>query len=98
MAAADGGSRESKTFVEVSVIDTGAGIAPDVLEKIFDPFYSTRETGTGLGLPLAHRIVESHGGHIEVKSTVGKGSVFSVVLPTASGEEAKENLEEFKAG
>ncbi len=80
------GPGEFKTFVEVYVADTGVGMAPEVARKIFDPFYSTGEKGTGLGLAIAHRIVESHGGHIEVKSSPGKGSEFKITLPHSAAE------------
>jgi signal transduction histidine kinase len=94
--ATDGGPHGLKTFVEASVIDTGEGIAPEVQGRIFDPFYSTRETGTGLGLALAHRIVESHGGYIEVKSAVGEGSVFKVFLPLSAAQPVEESLRDFR--
>jgi two-component system sensor histidine kinase PilS (NtrC family) len=80
------GPVEFKTFVEVYVADTGVGMASEVARKIFDPFYSTRDKGSGLGLAIAHRIVESHGGHIEVKSSPGKGSEFKVTLPHSPEE------------
>ncbi|MDA8234506.1 MAG: PAS domain S-box protein [Clostridia bacterium] len=68
------------------VTDTGRGIPTEELERIFDPFFTTREDlgGTGLGLTVAHRIVETHGGHIQVESIVGKGSKFSVILPVSN--------------
>jgi two-component system sensor histidine kinase HydH len=65
----------------VQVIDNGRGIAPDQLPNIFRPFYTTKGDGTGLGLSLARRIVEDHQGRIDVSSTLGKGTTFSVVLP-----------------
>jgi hypothetical protein len=65
----------------VVVSDTGRGIAPQYLENIFRPFYTTKGNGTGLGLSLARRIVEEHHGRIEVSSTVGKGSQFRWSLP-----------------
>lgn len=67
----------------VSVSDTGPGIEPENVGRIFDPFFSTKDRGTGLGLPIAHRIAESHGGSLEVKSYIGKGTVFTVTLPLA---------------
>lgn len=67
--------------VLITVSDTGRGIPPGDLNRIFDPFFSTKDTGTGLGLAIVHRVVESHGGRIEVKSSVGKGSVFMITLP-----------------
>lgn len=65
----------------IVVIDTGRGIAPEDLPKIFRPFYTTKGTGTGLGLSMARRIAEEHRGRIEVTSEVGKGTKFLVVLP-----------------
>lgn len=65
----------------VVVIDSGRGIPPQNLSQIFRPFYTTKGNGTGLGLSLARRIVEEHHGHIDVTSTVGKGSKFVVSLP-----------------
>jgi signal transduction histidine kinase len=65
----------------VAVSDTGRGISPSNLPNIFRPFYTTKGDGTGLGLSLARRIVEDHQGRIEVRSVVGKGSQFTVLLP-----------------
>jgi signal transduction histidine kinase len=65
----------------IDVIDTGPGIAPDALERIFDAYYSTKKSGTGLGLAMARRIAEEHGGRITVSSEVGKGTDFQVHLP-----------------
>jgi two-component system sensor histidine kinase PilS (NtrC family) len=65
-------------FVEVTVADTGVGIAPEVLERIFDPFFTTKRDGSGLGLATVHRIVEANGGSLRVESQVGKGTVLRV--------------------
>jgi two-component system NtrC family sensor kinase len=67
--------------VDVKFTDSGAGIAPDVLPQVFEPFYSTKPGGTGLGLAISYSIVEQHGGHIELESQVGEGSTFTVWLP-----------------
>jgi len=67
--------------VTVEVTDQGAGIAPDVLGKIFDPFFTTKSVGTGLGLSISLKIVDQHGGRIDVKSEAGNGAVFTVHLP-----------------
>jgi two-component system, NtrC family, sensor histidine kinase HydH len=67
--------------IEIDFIDTGVGIAPGDLARIWDVYYSTKEKGTGLGLPTARRIVEEHGGTIRVHSEVGKGTCFTLFLP-----------------
>jgi signal transduction histidine kinase len=68
-------------FAEVRFRDTGVGIARDKLKKLFIPFFTTKSRGTGLGLAISQRIVAQHGGTIEVRSTPGQGSTFSVFLP-----------------
>lgn len=69
--------------VHVHIIDTGPGIAQETLAKIFTPYFTTRAGGSGLGLPTARRLIEAHGGRIDVWSEPGKGSDFCVVLPVA---------------
>jgi PAS domain S-box-containing protein len=73
--------RRSATRVKVEVADTGTGIAPSETDRIFNPFYTTRAGGTGLGLALAHKIVQDHGGRISFASTPGRGTTFTIVLP-----------------
>jgi signal transduction histidine kinase len=68
-------------FAEVRFRDTGVGIARDKLKKLFIPFFTTKSRGSGLGLAISQRIVNQHGGTIEVRSTPGEGSTFSVFLP-----------------
>jgi two-component system, NtrC family, sensor histidine kinase HydH len=70
-------------FCEVRFRDTGIGIPRDRLKKLFIPFYTTKQKGTGLGLAISHRIINQHAGTIEVRSTLGQGSTFSVFLPAA---------------
>lgn len=74
-------SKESNPWVKISIEDTGTGIPPEEKEKIFEPFYTTKENGTGLGLAIVHKIVENHKGLIKVESEMGKGSTFTVFLP-----------------
>ena len=87
LQAIDGPGRVTVTvkrqaeFASVEVADNGRGIAPEHLPSIFRPFYTTKGDGTGLGLPLARRVVEDHHGTIEVSSRVGEGSKFVVKLP-----------------
>ncbi|MCR4402512.1 MAG: ATP-binding protein [Firmicutes bacterium] len=71
--------------VRVDFRDTGVGIPPDQLDKVFTPFFTTRERGTGLGLAIARRVVSEHGGEITVESMPGVGTAFSVFLPAAQG-------------
>ena len=65
-------------------IDTGKGMSPEVLSRIFRPFFSTKPAGTGLGLATTRRIIQAHGGTIEAQSEVGRGTKFTIVLPVAS--------------
>lgn len=68
-------------FIKTVFKDTGIGIQEENIDKIFNPFYTTKDEGTGLGLAIVHRIIEDHGGAISVSSTEGKGTVFEVILP-----------------
>ena len=70
--------------VRIVVADTGAGISPEEVPRIFEPFYSTKVRGIGLGLALTRAIVENHRGEISVTSTLGQGSRFSVLLNIAT--------------
>ena len=72
-----------RPLVEVQVSDEGEGIPPELLDRVFDPFVTTKPRGLGLGLALAHRIVEEHRGALRVASTPGKGTTFSAHLPIA---------------
>jgi signal transduction histidine kinase len=65
----------------VEVTDTGRGMAPETLSRIFQAYYSTKPGGTGLGLAIAKRVADEHGGHISATSEVGKGSMFRIELP-----------------
>jgi len=74
-------SQERDNLVVIKVTDTGLGIPADKLDKIFDPFYSLKEEGTGLGLFTAYRIVQEHGGTMDVESQEKKGTTFTLCLP-----------------
>lgn len=67
--------------IRVSFTDNGVGIPEDELDKIFEPYYSTKREGSGLGLVIVHRIIRDHGGTIEVKSKLGKGTTITIYLP-----------------
>lgn len=77
----DGTGREG--MVEMRIKDSGPGIPPDVLKSIFIPFFTTKDKGTGLGLAICQRIVQSHGGVVEVRNRRGRGAEFTVKLPVA---------------
>ena len=70
--------------VILEVQDTGGGIPPEVQKRLFDPFFSTKKTGAGLGLPIAARIVEKHGGALQYQTQVNHGTTFGIVLPQAN--------------
>ena len=74
-------SHALKGQIEVVISDTGPGIPPDQIEKVFNYYYTTREKGVGLGLPIAHRIIEAHGGQLRLESRVGSGTAATVTLP-----------------
>jgi len=69
-------------LVALRVSDTGDGIDPEKVERIFNPFYTTRASGTGLGLPIVHRIAEAHGGRVEVRAREDRGTTVELFLPS----------------
>jgi signal transduction histidine kinase len=75
----DGG--EVVDHLRITFSDSGIGIPPEEIEKVFTPFHSTKEHGTGLGLAITSKIVEAHRGTIDVQSRVGEGTTFSVTIP-----------------
>lgn len=75
--------QREEPYVTVSIIDTGYGIPKENLKKLFDPFFTTKHGGTGLGLTIAHSIIEGHKGTVDVESEVGKGTSFVVTLPVS---------------
>jgi PAS domain S-box-containing protein len=78
--------RAEPPAILISVCDHGFGMPPELLQHIFEPLFTTKKTGTGLGLALAHQVVTRHGGEISVDSRVGEGSTFHLVLPVAREE------------
>jgi CheY-like chemotaxis protein/two-component sensor histidine kinase len=68
-------------YIQIAISDSGEGIRPDHLQKIFDPYFTTKQTGTGLGLAAVYSIIKKHRGHIEVESQVGQGTTFRFWLP-----------------
>jgi signal transduction histidine kinase len=89
------GTSGENGWVRISVRDAGCGITPENMEKLFTPFFTTKEEvkGVGLGLAVSYGIIERHGGRIEVQSEVGKGSTFTIVLPAYRGEQARKSTD-----
>ncbi len=82
-------------FVKITIKDSGTGIPKENLNRIFEPYFTTKQSGNGLGLATTYSIVKSHSGHIEVESDEGKGTVFSIYLPALTGPvEIKKNIAE----
>jgi PAS domain S-box-containing protein len=82
-------------YIRVSVCDTGTGIPEENLSKIFEPYFTTKETGSGLGLTLVFKIIREHQGEVSVKSKEGEGTCFYIMLPIPQGE---HRLIDFKGG
>ena len=74
--------KESESpWVTLEVQDTGAGMSSETVARVFEPFFTTRQRGTGLGLAIVKKIIDLHGGKIEVNSEPGKGTRFTIYLP-----------------
>ena len=78
--------RADDKFAEISVTDSGGGIAPELRPRIFEPFVTSKATGMGLGLAISRTIIEAHGGHIRAENAPGGGAVFRFTLPFASAQ------------
>lgn len=84
------GDKRMEGFVEIKLEDTGVGIPPEVLPRVFDPFFTTRPEGSGLGLSLVHNILGCHGGSVWIESEQGRGTTVRMRIPTKSDEEIQE--------
>jgi len=82
----------SNRYIEIHIEDTGTGIAPDVIDKIFNPFFTTKANGTGLGLSIVYQIIKEHGGQIDVDPNIPKGTRFIIQLPTINESVEPEAL------
>ncbi|HET6371588.1 MAG TPA: ATP-binding protein, partial [Nitrospiria bacterium] len=83
------------SYVEIKIEDSGTGIPAQIIDKIFDPYFTTKQKGSGLGLSTSYSIVKKHGGHIAVLSRMGEGSSFSLYLPASPGSaQLRRNVEE----
>jgi len=89
---------QTGVFIQLSICDSGSGIRPDIKAKIFDPYFTTKETGkgTGMGLAIVHGIVKSYGGFISLYSELGEGTAFHVFLPVIGKEALPEVLPEIE--
>ena len=74
-------ARQDDRSIRISITDTGAGIRKEDLPRVFDPYFTTKPAGTGLGLPIVEKIVEAHGGKILLVSEPGEGTTATVILP-----------------
>src|SRR6185369_6350049 len=77
-------------YVKIVFEDSGCGIGKDDLVRVYDPYFTTRDGGTGLGLSTTHSIISKHGGHIDITSEVGQGTIVTVMLPSSPEKEADE--------
>ncbi len=84
------GVKSAERWVRIAVLDQGIGISKENLSKIFDPYFTTKSMGTGLGLATSYSIIKNHGGVLSAESEVGKGSTFSFVLPALSPDKIVE--------
>jgi len=83
--------RQEREYIKIEVADTGSGIPPQILEKIFTPFFTTKAQGTGLGLPICCKLIHLHNGEIRVTSDDRHGTVFTVELPACNIQEIEDN-------
>ena len=81
-------STHTANWVYLDVIDTGVGVAPEAMAKLFRPFHTTKPDGNGLGLATARKVVVAHGGTIDVQSTPGHGTKFTIALPAVPESES----------
>ncbi len=93
IAAEPGGPLPAGRYVCLTFRDQGIGIPPENLTRVFDPYFTTKQTGSGLGLATSHAVVQKHGGSIAVTSTLGEGSLFTVLLPARERGAATPTIE-----
>lgn len=83
--------------MQIDVADTGPGIPPQIQEKIFTPFFTTKAQGTGLGLPICHKLINLHNGFLTVTNNAPRGTVFTIELPACSVYDIDESRREHEA-
>jgi CheY-like chemotaxis protein/two-component sensor histidine kinase len=90
IAKETGLSLPGEKYIKIAIADHGGGIPEKYLDKIFDPYFSTKQEGSGLGLAITHSIVNKHDGHISVRSKSGEGTTFSIYLPASAGQKSRD--------
>jgi nitrogen-specific signal transduction histidine kinase/CheY-like chemotaxis protein len=90
-------SLPGEKYIKITVADTGGGIPEKYLGKIFDPYFSTKQEGSGLGLAVTHSIINRHDGHISVRSKSGEGATFTIYLPASAEQKSRDVKEEAQA-
>jgi len=89
----DNHDQREQNYVKITIRDEGVGITPENLSRIFDPYFTTKEKGSGLGLATSYSIIKKHDGYIEVESEIGKGTIFNIYIPKATKEAMQKNDE-----
>ena len=89
-------SLEGEEYIKITIADHGCGIPEKYLDKIFDPYFSTKQQGSGLGLAITHSIITKHDGHISVRSKPDEGTMFTIYLPASAEQKSKDSEEETK--
>ncbi|HPS44248.1 MAG TPA: ATP-binding protein, partial [Treponemataceae bacterium] len=90
------GTRLVEDTLVITVADSGSGIPPDMIHKIFEPYFTTKVDGTGLGLTMAYKVVKEHGGDIRVQSEEGHGTCFTITLPVLRRAQKLIEYEEWR--
>jgi signal transduction histidine kinase len=89
--------RQGRDHVRIDVADTGSGIPPQIQEKIFTPFFTTKAQGTGLGLPICYKLINLHNGFLTVSNNAPRGTVFTIVLPACNIHDIDDSRSEHEA-
>jgi CheY-like chemotaxis protein len=89
----EGISLNEERYLKISIEDNGVGIGKEYLPSVFDPYFTTKQKGSGLGLATVYSIIKNHDGYIEVQSELGVGAKFTIYLPATKGEEEKNGEE-----
>ncbi|MBN2808428.1 MAG: GAF domain-containing protein [Deltaproteobacteria bacterium] len=94
---AEGHGQDERPWLWLRIVDDGPGMSRHLIEKIYDPFFTTKNRGTGLGLSIVHSIIKEHGGRLEVESEPGRGSTFAVGLPAGEAQPRYQRVEDVQS-